>query len=94
MQVIHEKTSVNLIGRGHDGEKGMVSVSTKQVLRSVTTVKEVSECWGKSIRTVQRAIDKGKLIAEQSGATWLIITQSVVKVWGQPICKFGEKRDE
>lgn len=94
MQVIHEKARIKLMVRDSDGEVLQATVSAKATLRAVTTIAEVAHCWGLNKKTVERAINDGRIIAEKSGSVWLIATASVVKVYGKPKVQLGDLRDE
>lgn len=52
----------------------------------VVTIPEIEKIWGKSRKSIDLAIAKGRLAARQSvvGNTWLVSTDSVVTLWGKP----------
>ena len=54
-------------------------------LFATVTVAEASSRWGKHVKSVREAMIGGKLSYRRSGGTWLIQTESLVKLWGQPL---------
>lgn len=54
-------------------------------LFATVTVAEASMRWNKHVTSVREAMIAGKLNYRRSGGTWLIQTESLIKLWGQPI---------
>lgn len=57
------------------------------LLEGVLTVRDVCRGWNKTTSQVMMAIYKERIMARQSceGEAWLILKQSVVDLWGDPI---------
>lgn len=94
LPVTQLKIQHDLIGVDDVGNKIPVKVSAHTLIRSVVTIHEVAECWRKSPRTVRQLCQIGVLVAEKSGGTWLITTQSVFNRWGEPMIKLGDYRND
>lgn len=94
IDIVQAKSTVRLMGEDAYGDKIMVKVSAAQVLRSVTCVSEVSRLWGKHRKYVQRVCELGLFTCEKIGGQYIILTQSVIDVWGKPAISLGEFRHE
>lgn len=94
IDIIKAKQPVRLVGTDAYDDKVMVKVDAKQVLRAVTCVTEVSHLWGRHRKHVQRCCEIGLFACEVIGGQYIIITQSVVDVWGTPAKSLGAYRNE
>lgn len=94
MDIIQKKRTVQIMGKDAFGETIGVKVSVKTLLRSVTSVNEVAECWHKNRKYVQRLCQTGQFSAEKVGGQWILPTQEVVLRWGEPLVKFEDYRHE
>lgn len=54
-------------------------------LFATVTVAEASSRWNKHVTSVREAMLAGKLNYRRSGGTWLIQTESLIMLWGQPL---------
>lgn len=53
-------------------------------LFAVVTVNEAAKRWNKHRNSVLEAMIQGKLDHRRSEGTWLITTESLIKLWGKP----------
>lgn len=70
------------------GERKPIPKPTPQErkqLYEVLTINEVANGWHKHYKTVQMAVNQGRLCARQAGQMYLISFQSVVRLWGEPL---------
>lgn len=93
LPVTQLKIQHDFVATDEVGEKITVKLSAQTVIRSVVTIHEASVCWQKSPRTIRNLCQLGILVAEKSGGTWLITTQSVFNRWGSPLINLGDYRN-